>query len=54
MAAGEMTKGEFTDFLSRAFRNMADHSAGGSIHMIFMDWRHMGEVLEAETRSSPK
>ncbi len=46
-ASGEMTKGEFTDFLTTAFRNMADHSAEGSIHMIFMDWRHMVEVLEA-------
>ncbi len=47
LASGEMTKGEFTDFLSCALSNMADHSAEGSIHMIFMDWRHMGEVLEA-------
>jgi len=47
MAAGEMSVSEFTAFLTRAFHNMADHSMDGSIHFLCMDWRHMGEMLEA-------
>jgi DNA modification methylase len=47
MASGEMTVSEFTAFLARAFRNMADHSMDGSIHFLCMDWRHMGEMLAA-------
>ena len=47
MAAGEMTAAEFTEFLTRAFRNMADHSADGAIHFLCMDWRHMAEMLAA-------
>jgi DNA modification methylase len=47
MAAGEMTASEFTSFLTRAFRNMADHSVDGAIHFLCMDWRHMREVLAA-------
>lgn len=46
-ASGEMTVNEFTDFLKRAFRNMADQSMDGSIHYLCMDWRHMGEMLAA-------
>ncbi len=47
MASGEMSVQEFTDFLRRAFRNLADHSEDGSIHYLCMDWRHMGEMLAA-------
>ncbi len=47
MASGEMSASEFTRFLQRAFRNLADHSVDGSIHFICMDWRHMGEMLQA-------
>ncbi|MDI3335664.1 DNA methyltransferase [Defluviimonas aestuarii] len=47
MASGEMTVSEFAEFLTRAFRNMANHSMDGSIHYLCMDWRHMGEMLEA-------
>lgn len=47
MASGEMTRDEFTGFLETAFRNMVDHSLDGSIHFICMDWRHMGEMMEA-------
>ena len=47
MASGEMTRAEFTAFLSSAFANLVAHSADGSIHFVCMDWRHMGEVLEA-------
>ena len=47
MASGEMSSPEFTAFLARAFRNLADHSVDGSIHFLCMDWRHMPEMLEA-------
>ena len=47
MATGEMTRAQFTGFLEKAFRNLADHSTDGAIHFICMDWRHMGEVLQA-------
>ena len=47
MASGEMTPEEFTAFLKAAFQNLASHSVDGSIHFICMDWRHMGEILEA-------
>jgi DNA modification methylase len=47
MAAGEMAAEQFTAFLRQAFANLAAHSADGSIHVIFMDWRHLPEVLAA-------
>lgn len=47
MASGEMTADEFTAFLNRAFRNMAEVSIDGAIHFICMDWRHQGELLAA-------
>ena len=50
MASGEMTRAEFTAFLSAAFANLVAHSLDGSIHFICMDWRHMGEMLEAGAR----
>lgn len=34
MAVGEMTSGEFTDFLSRVFTHVVRHSASGSMHFI--------------------
>lgn len=47
MAAGEMSKAEFTGFLTTSLRNLADASLDGSIHFICMDWRHMDEMLQA-------
>jgi DNA modification methylase len=47
MASGEMTEAQFTAFLETVFKNLANHSADGSIHFICMDWRHMQEVLSA-------
>jgi DNA modification methylase len=45
MASGEMSKTEFTSFLSRACCNLGAFSADGSIHFICMDWRHLEELL---------
>lgn len=47
MASGEMTADEFTKFLATAFRLLAQYSADGSIHFVFMDFRHMQEILSA-------
>lgn len=47
MASGEMTSDQFTEFLHTAFRNMAEVSIDGAIHYLCMDWRHMGEMLDA-------
>lgn len=47
MASGEMTEKEFTDFLSRVFKNLATFSKNGSIHYICMDWRHIYEIMTA-------
>jgi len=47
MATGEMSKGEFTDFLAQAFHLLAQHSVPGSIHYACSDWRHIQEPLEA-------
>lgn len=47
MASGEMSEMAFTRFLTDALGNCAAHSANGSIHFVFMDWRHMREVLDA-------
>jgi DNA modification methylase len=47
MASGEMTRAEFTAFLSSAFANLVAYSLDGSIHFVCMDWRHVGEMLEA-------
>lgn len=47
MASGEMTEGEFTEFLKSVFRNLAAFSTDGSLHYVCMDWRHMWEVMAA-------
>ncbi len=47
MAAGEMSKAQFTDFLTKALSLMARFSRDGSIHFICMDFRHIGELLQA-------
>jgi DNA modification methylase len=47
MAAGEMSAAQFTAFLADTFALLARYSVPGSIHFVCMDWRHMGEVLQA-------
>lgn len=47
MASGEMSEAEFTTFLQKTFELMCRHSTDGSIHTIFMDWRHLNEILAA-------
>ena len=45
MASGEMTSKEFTAFLSTAANRLAQFSIDGSLHYLFMDWRHLQELL---------
>src|SRR4029077_1380668 len=47
MASGEMDQPEFISFLGRTCALMARHSVSGSLQFVFMDWRHMGDLLEA-------
>src|SRR5438874_6184980 len=42
-----MDKDEFTAFLTQACHNLTAFSAGGSLHFVCMDWRHLGELLAA-------
>ena len=51
MAAGEMTKTQFTEFLASVFGLMATYSADGSIHFQCIDWRHLAEMQEAGERA---
>jgi DNA modification methylase len=47
MAVGEMSQGEFTDFLAKVFSQAVANSVDGSLHYVFMDWRHAKEILTA-------
>ena len=47
MAVGEMSKGEFTTFLTDTLGNAADVCRDGAIAFVCMDWRHIGELLSA-------
>jgi DNA modification methylase len=47
VASGEMDSREFTEFLEDALGCAAKHSVAGALHFVFMDWRHMGELLTA-------
>jgi DNA modification methylase len=47
MASGEMSEVEFEALLREVLTNLAAFSTDGSIHYVFMDWRHMRELLSA-------
>jgi hypothetical protein len=49
MASGEMTPDAFTGFLKGVFQQLVVNTTDGSIHHVFMDWRHMTEMLTAGT-----
>ncbi len=42
-----MSEDEFTDFLSAVMRASKRYTHPGSIHFYCMDWRHLGELLDA-------
>jgi len=47
MASGEMTAAEYARFLETFISLVIAFSCAGSIHYIFMDWRHLLELLHA-------
>jgi DNA modification methylase len=47
MASGEMTKADFTGFLSASIASICTHSVPGAIAYVCMDWRHIEEILAA-------
>lgn len=47
MASGEMTASGFTEFLNQSLSSMTEYSCDGSVHYLFMDWRHINELLQA-------
>ncbi len=50
MASGEMSSDEFIKFLNTFMRHAKDYSVNGSLHYLFMDWRHGIEMgLAAST-----
>jgi DNA modification methylase len=46
-ASGEMTEAQFKGFLKDALGLCAHHSIDGAIHYVFIDWRHVAELLDA-------
>lgn len=50
-ASGEMTRGQFTTFLTNTLSNAASLAREGAIAFVCMDWRHMRELLEAGDKS---
>ena len=47
MASGEMSKSEFTGFLSGFIAAMLPYCKDGAVLDLCMDWRHIGEMLSA-------
>lgn len=47
MASGEMSRDEFTRFLTSYMEHLAQVSTNGSIHFHCMDWRHLREIMDA-------
>ncbi len=47
MASGEMNKPQFTAFLASAIKATQPHLLDGAILYLFMDWRHIAELIAA-------
>src|ERR1700675_1766177 len=52
MASGEMSEGEFSDFLHQTFQRISAYCRDGASIYSFMDWRHMAEILAAGRAAS--
>lgn len=46
-ASGEMDPAQFTAFLKDTLGPCAHNSIDGAVHYVFIDWRHVGELLAA-------
>jgi DNA modification methylase len=51
MASGEMDETQFTKFLTDSLSLLARYTIFGSVHFVFMDWRHQRELLAAGGQS---
>ena len=47
MAPGELSRAHFVEFLKDTLAAAAAVSLDGAVHFVCMDWRHIGELLEA-------
>jgi hypothetical protein len=47
MASGELSRADFVSFLQTSLAAAAGASTNGAVHFVCMDWRHVGELLEA-------
>jgi DNA modification methylase len=47
VASGELCPAGFIDFLKQTLTAVAAVSRGGAVHFVCMDWRHIGELIEA-------
>ena len=47
MASGEMSPQEFDTFLNQALATMSTTALDGAVIMIFMDWRHVHQLINA-------
>lgn len=50
MASGEMSVTEFTNFLETFMQHAKNYSVDGSLHYLFMDWRHVLEISTAAAK----
>ena len=51
MGAGEMTDEQFVEFLASIMKTSIENTIPGSIHYIFMDFRHVWHMTEAAKRT---
>lgn len=47
VASGELSRAEFTEFLTSVFKLCARYSVDGAIHFQWMDHRHLREMIDA-------
>lgn len=50
MASGEMSPSQFRKFLCGALKAMIAHSRDGAVHYLFMDWRHIDDLIRIGRR----
>jgi DNA modification methylase len=46
-ASGELSQAEFTEFLAKFIHHAIRNACDGAIHFLFIDWRHLPELLGA-------
>jgi DNA modification methylase len=49
MASGELSRPDFVSFLQATLAEAAAVSRDGAVHYVCMDWRHIGELIEASS-----